>query len=73
MNNMFNLFQMSNPQSILENMMKDERLMSNPMMKNAMEMARSGDNEGLSELVHNVGRQRGIDVDSIFNQFRQFR
>lgn len=41
---------MRNPQKFLEEITKNNEVMSNPMAKNAIEMYRNGDSKGLQEI-----------------------
>ena len=48
MNNPFQLFQaMRNPQQFLQQMAGNSQAMSNPILKNAMDMANKGDTKGV--------------------------
>lgn len=70
---MFNPIQIiqafQNPQAFLQNVMKDNQMMNNPMMKNAMEMYKNGNTQGLEQLVNNVAKQKGTSVEDIRKQF----
>lgn len=74
---MFNPMQImqmiNNPQAMVQQAMNNPHIMNNPVVKNAIGMAQRGDNKGLEELVRNAGREKGVDVDQIINQFRNFR
>lgn len=51
MNNPFQLFQaMRNPQQFLQQMAGNSQAMSNPILKNAMDMANKGDTKGVEQL-----------------------
>ena len=41
---------MRNPQKFLEEITKNNEVMSNPMAKNAIEMYRNGDSKGLQQI-----------------------
>lgn len=75
MNNPLQLIQMlkGNPQQMMNMVMNNPQFANNPMIKNAMEMAQRGDEQGLKELAYNIGKQKGIDVDQMFNQVKGFK
>ena len=52
MNNPLQLIQMlkGNPQQMMNMVMNNPQFSNNPMIKNAMEMAQRGDEQGLKEL-----------------------
>ena len=71
---MFNPMQfMMNPQAMLQQAMNSAQVMNNPILKNAIDMAQRGDNKGLEELTRNVGKERGVDVDQLMKQFKNFK
>ena len=59
---------MNNAMNFLQNILANNNVMNNPMMKNAMQMYQKGDMKGLENLVNNVARQKGISVDDIKKQ-----
>lgn len=56
---------MRNPQKFLEEITKNNEVMSNPMAKNAIEMYRNGDSRGLQEFAENVCKEKGTTPDEI--------
>lgn len=58
-----------NPQAFIQNVMGNNQMMQNPMMKNAMEMYKNGNTQGLEQLVNNVAKQKGTSVEDIRKQF----
>lgn len=71
---MFNPMQfMMNPQAMLQQAMNSPKVMNNPILKNAIDMAQRGDTKGLEELTRNVGKERGVDVDQLMKQFTNFK
>lgn len=42
---------------------------SNPMIKNLVEMAKNGDNQGVENFARNLYKQQGRDFDREFNEF----
>lgn len=64
MNNPFQLFQaMRNPQQFLQQMAGNSQAMSNPILKNAMDMANKGDTKGVEQLARNLCKEKGINSD----------
>lgn len=61
---------MGNPQQFIQNMMGNSHIMSNPMAKNIMGMAQKGDFAGVEQLGRNIAKEKGIDFDQAFAQFR---
>lgn len=59
-----------NPQQILTQMMNNSRIANNPMAQNLMNMARSGNTQGIEQIGRNMARERGIDFDKAFSEFR---
>lgn len=59
-----------NPQNMLKQMMNNNQIMSNPMGKNIMEMAQSGNISGIEELGRNIAKERGVDFDKAFSEFK---
>lgn len=70
MNPMQILKGMGNPQQFIQNMMGNSQIMSNPMAKNIMGMAQKGDFAGVEQLGRNIAKEKGIDFDQAFAQFR---
>lgn len=74
---MFNPMQMmgmlngrSNPQQMVSQIM-GQQLQSNPLFQRAQEMARGKSPQELEQVARNLCQQRGIDLDSAMNQFKQ--
>lgn len=74
---MFNPMQMmgmlngkSNPQQMVTQMM-NQQLQGNPLFQRAQEMARGKSPQELEQVARNLCQQRGIDLDSAMNQFKQ--
>lgn len=71
MNNPFQLFQaMRNPQQFLQQMTGNSQAMSNPILKNAMDMANKGDTKGVEQLARNLCKEKGINVDDAVRQIK---
>lgn len=56
---------MNNIGDMFQNIIQNSNVMQNPMMRNAMELYKQGDTEGLQKLVNNVAKQKGISIDDI--------
>ena len=54
-----------NPQQFLQQMMGNNQIMSNPMLKNAIQMYQNGDTQGLQAMAENLCKEKGISVDDI--------
>ena len=74
MNSTMPIFQMmrggGNPQNMLKQLMGNNQIMSNPMAKNIMDMAQSGNISGIEQLGRNIAKERGIDFDKAFSDFK---
>jgi hypothetical protein len=55
-----------NPKDVVINMIKSN---NNPMVKNLVEMAEKGDNEGIEKFARNIFKEQGRDFDSEIKQF----
>ena len=55
-----------NPKDVVINMIKSN---NNPMVKNLVEMAEKGDNEGIEKFARNMFKEQGRDLDSEIIQF----
>ena len=70
-----NPFQMlgaiKNPQTFIQKMMNNSQVMSNPMAKNIIDMAQKGDVEGIEQMGRNIAKEKGIDFDKAFSDFKK--
>lgn len=48
-----------------------QQLGNNPMMRNAIQMAQNNDIKGLREMANNIGREKGVNVQNMYNQYSQ--
>ena len=62
---------MKNPQAFIQQMMNNSQVMSNPMAKNIIDMAQKGDVEGIEQMGRNIAKERGIDFDKAFSDFKK--
>lgn len=71
--NIMNVFQMingGNPKQIVMRMMNDPQIANNPMAKNMVEMAKNGNLKGIEEMGRNIAKERGVDFDKAFSDFK---
>ena len=70
MNPMQMLQGMRNQQQFLQQMMGNNSVMSNPMARNAIQMAQKGDSNGIEQMARNLCKEKGIDFDKSFSDFK---
>ncbi len=72
MNPMMAIMQMmrggGNPQAMIQQMMGNSQIASNPMAMNAVEMFQKGDMNGLQAMAENLAKERGTTVDNVKSQ-----
>ena len=61
----------SNPQQFIQQMMGNNQIMSNPITKNAIGMAQQGNTKGIEQLARNLCKEKGLNADDVFNQFKR--
>ena len=59
-----------NPQSFMINMLESQGV-ENPMIANLITLAKNNDNQGIEQIARNVMKERGLDFDKEFNDFKQ--
>lgn len=60
-----------NPNQIVSQMLKNNpAIKNNPMMQNALQMAQQGNEQGLQQLVQNVAKSKGINLNELQEQVR---
>ena len=76
-NNMMNFQQMiqfikagNNPEQFIM-MMLQNGAKNNPVFTNILQLAQNKNYKGVENVVKNLAKQRGIDFDKEFNNFRQ--
>ena len=57
---------MKNPQEAIIEMAGGD---NNPILKNAIDMAKNGKNDDLMQLAQNLCKEKGIDFEKDFNKF----
>ena len=55
---------------IMQQIMNNNRVMGNPIIKNAMSMAQSGNNKGIEQMARNLCKEKGINPDDLMKQIR---
>ena len=61
---------MRNPQEFIQQMMDNSQIMQNPIAKNAIGMAQSGDTKGIEQMARNLCREKGINPDEMIKQIK---
>ena len=72
--NMMQYIQMiksGNTQEIVMNMLRQNATDGNPMAQNLLQMVNNRDIQGIENMARNVARERGVDYDKEFNNFKQ--
>ena len=59
-----------NVMGIMQQIMSNNRVMRNPIIKNAMSMVQSGNSKGLEEMARNLCKEKGINPDDVMKQIR---
>lgn len=70
--NPINIFQMmkAGPKQFIQQMMGNNQMMSNPIMKNTLEMAQQGNMRGVEQMARNLCKEKGLNADEVFNQVK---
>ena len=55
---------------IMQQIMSNNRVMGNPIIKNAMSMVQSGNSKGIEQMVRNLCKEKGINPDDVMKQIR---
>ena len=67
--NFFQVFR--SPQQFLQSMIGNSQIMKNPMARNIIDMAQKGDVEGIEQMGRNIAKEKGIDFDKAFSDFKK--
>lgn len=59
-----------NVMGMVQQMMSNSQVMSNPMIKNAMSMAQSGNSKGIEQMARNLCKEKGINPDDVMKQIK---
>lgn len=70
--NPISIFQMmrGGPQQFLQQIMGNNQMMNNPMMKNVVGMAQKGDMQGVEQMARNLCKEKGLNADEVMNQLK---
>lgn len=68
--NIIQLMRSRNPQQFLRQVMNNNQMMQNPIIKNTVQMAENGDMKGIEQLARNLCNEKGIDADDLFNKMK---
>lgn len=72
MNNFMQMLQtFKNPQGLMQSVMQDNRIVNNPIARNAMGMYQQGDTAGLEKMARNICKEKGINPDEALLQVKQ--
>ena len=67
-----NFFQaFKSPQQFLQSMIGNSQIMQNPMARNIIDMAQKGDVAGIEQMGRNIAKEKGIDFDKAFYDFKK--
>ena len=55
---------------IMQQIMSNNRVMGNPIIKNAMNMVQSGNSKGIEQMARNLCKEKGINPDDVMKQIR---
>lgn len=61
---------MSSPQQFMQRMVSNNQIMSNPMAKNALDMAQKGNMQGIEQMARNICKERGLNPDDVMSQIK---
>lgn len=59
-----------NPQQLVFNLL-EQRAQQNPIISNVFTLAKDGKTEEIEGIVRNLAKEKGVDFDKEFNNFRQ--
>lgn len=70
--NPISIFQMmkAGSKQFIQQMMGNNQIMSNPIMKNALGMVQSGNMRGVEQMARNLCKEKGLNADEVFNQVK---
>lgn len=60
----------NNPEQFIMTMLQ-MKAGNNPVMQNILQLAQTKDQKGLESVARNLAKQRGVDFDKAFNDFRK--
>lgn len=59
-----------NVMGIMQQIMSNNRVMGNPIIKNAMNMVQSGNSKGIEEMARNLCKEKGINPDDVMKRIK---
>lgn len=59
-----------NVMGMVQQIMSNSQAINNPMIKNAMSMAQSGNSKGIEQMARNLCKEKGINPDDVMKQIR---
>lgn len=59
----------NNPQQLVMSMLQQQSA-NNPMLNNVLQLARNNDQKGIEEIARNVAKEKGLDFDKEFSNFK---
>lgn len=60
----------NNPQQLVMSVLQ-QRAQENPMYANLLKLAQDNDQQGLEQIARNLAKERGMDFDKEFANFKQ--
>lgn len=70
MNPMQIMLAFKNPQAFIQKMMSSPQVAGNPLAQNVLKMAQSGDIKGIEQLGRNIAKERNLNFDEAFSEFK---
>ena len=71
MNNVGILIQaIKNPENLVNKVINNSQFMANPIAKNAIEMYKQGDKEGINKMAENLCKEKGIKPEEVINRIK---
>lgn len=58
------------PQQLLQQIVGNNQMMSNPMMKNVVGMAQKGDMQGVEQMARNLCKEKGLNADEVMSKLK---
>lgn len=63
-----------NPQALLQQMINNNKIMQNPIAKNAIQMYQQGNVQELNQIAENLCKENGTTIDEMKNKIKsQFK
>lgn len=65
-----NMVKNNNPEQMVMSMLQ-QSTSTNPIARNILSLVQQGDYQQIEQIVRNMAREKGIDFDKEFNNFKQ--